>query len=132
MEYLMRNEREEEEVNMENEGRGRGVVRPEPRIEEYADPVWDKDEFEKTYEHGNYQFGGRGFRPPGGRGARGRFGGRNLSMMTTEIGECIMAQLMQITVEQMMQVAIKTKKEMRRKQAAKNAQPTYNPTSKPP
>ncbi|KAF2305591.1 hypothetical protein GH714_006930 [Hevea brasiliensis] len=83
MEYLMRNEREprnrreEEEVNMGNEGRGRGAVRAEPRMEEYADPVWDEDEFEEAYEHGNYQFGGRGLRPPRGRGARGRFGGRN-------------------------------------------------------
>ncbi|KAF2311145.1 hypothetical protein GH714_019693 [Hevea brasiliensis] len=83
MEYLMRNEREprnrreEEEVNMGNEGRGREAVRAEPRMEEYADPVWDEDEFEEAYVHGNYQFGGREFWPPRGRGARGRFGGRN-------------------------------------------------------
>ncbi|KAF2318366.1 hypothetical protein GH714_006075 [Hevea brasiliensis] len=67
MEYLIRNEREprnkreEEEVNMGNEGIGRGAVRAEPRMEEYADPVWDEDEFEEAYEHGNYQFSGRGF-----------------------------------------------------------------------
>ncbi|KAF2282610.1 hypothetical protein GH714_043734 [Hevea brasiliensis] len=46
-------------------------------MEEYADPIWDEDEFEEAYEHGNYQFGGRGFRPPRVRGARGRFAGRN-------------------------------------------------------
>ncbi|KAF2296827.1 hypothetical protein GH714_006191 [Hevea brasiliensis] len=45
MEYLMRNgreprnRREEEEVNVGNEGRCRGAVRVEPRMEEYADPV---------------------------------------------------------------------------------------------
>ncbi|KAF2321176.1 hypothetical protein GH714_034942 [Hevea brasiliensis] len=70
MEYLMRNKREpqnrreEEEVNMGNEGRGRGAIRAEPRMEEYADPIWDEDEFEEAYEYGNYQFGGWGFRPP--------------------------------------------------------------------
>ncbi|KAF2302165.1 hypothetical protein GH714_033225 [Hevea brasiliensis] len=45
-------------------------------MEEYADLVWDEDEFEEAYEHGNYQLGGSGLRPPRGRGARGRFGGR--------------------------------------------------------
>ncbi|KAF2290227.1 hypothetical protein GH714_004238 [Hevea brasiliensis] len=84
-------------------------------MEEYADPVWDEDEFKEAYEHGNYQFGGRRFRPPRGRGASGSFGGRNFR-----------------TMEQMMQVTIKTKKEMGRKRAAKNTQPTYNPISKPP
>ncbi|KAF2301880.1 hypothetical protein GH714_030165 [Hevea brasiliensis] len=83
-------------------------------MEKYADLVWDEDEFEEAYEHGNYQFGGREFWPPRGR-ARGKFGGRNFR-----------------TVEQMMQVAIKTEKEMRRKRAAKNTQPSYNPISKPP
>ncbi|KAF2309621.1 hypothetical protein GH714_004314 [Hevea brasiliensis] len=86
MEYLMRNEREprkrreEEEVNMGSEGRGRGAVRAKPKMEEYADPVWDEDEFEEAYERGNYQFGGRGFRPPRGRGVRGRFDGRNFRL----------------------------------------------------
>ncbi|KAF2286144.1 hypothetical protein GH714_010922 [Hevea brasiliensis] len=83
MEYLMRNERrprnrrEEEEVNLGNECKGRRGVRAEPKMEEYDELVWDEDEFEEAYEHGNNQFGGRGFRPLRGRGVRGRFGGRN-------------------------------------------------------
>ncbi|KAF2285266.1 hypothetical protein GH714_040305 [Hevea brasiliensis] len=67
MEYLMRNERgpknrkEEEEVNVGNEGKGRRAIRAEPRMEEYNELDWDEDEFEEAYEHGNYPVGGRGF-----------------------------------------------------------------------
>ncbi|KAF2295334.1 hypothetical protein GH714_032596 [Hevea brasiliensis] len=67
MEYLMRHERgprnrrEKEEVNVRNEGRGRRGVRTKPKMEEYDELDWDKDEFKEPYELENYQVGGRGF-----------------------------------------------------------------------
>ncbi|KAF2310396.1 hypothetical protein GH714_009055 [Hevea brasiliensis] len=52
----------------------------EPRVENLEGEVHVEEEFEEEieeqFEVGNYNYGGRGYRPPRGRGPRGRRGGR--------------------------------------------------------
>ncbi|KAF2305105.1 hypothetical protein GH714_001812 [Hevea brasiliensis] len=74
-----RNRRNDGGANVGNQNRNEGRFRAEHRNEGYEEAEWD-DEYDEAYDYGNYHYGGRGYRPPRGRGARGRRGGRNFRL----------------------------------------------------
>ncbi|KAF2296015.1 hypothetical protein GH714_035678 [Hevea brasiliensis] len=77
----MRRDREERARGRDDARDRRQEVRNigEPRVENLEGEVHVEEEFEEAieeeFEVGNYNYGGRGYRPPRARGARGRRGG---------------------------------------------------------
>ncbi|KAF2290826.1 hypothetical protein GH714_015669 [Hevea brasiliensis] len=74
-----RNRRNDGGANVGNPNRNEGRFRAEHRNEGYEEAEWN-DEYDEAYDYGNYHYGGRGYRPPRGRGPRGRRGGRNFRL----------------------------------------------------
>ncbi|KAF2310455.1 hypothetical protein GH714_010824 [Hevea brasiliensis] len=72
----MRRDREERARGRDDARDRRQEVRNigEPRVENLEGEVHVEEEIEEEFEVGNYNYGGRGYRPPRGRGARGRRG----------------------------------------------------------
>ncbi|XP_058003982.1 uncharacterized protein LOC131180648, partial [Hevea brasiliensis] len=75
-----RNRRNDGGANVGNQNRNEGRFRAEHRNEGYEEAEWNDDEYDEAYDYGNYHYGGRGHRPPRGRGPRGRRGGRNFRL----------------------------------------------------
>ncbi|XP_057994976.1 uncharacterized protein LOC131175278, partial [Hevea brasiliensis] len=75
-----RNRRNDGGANVGNPNRNEGRFRAEHRNEGYEEAEWNDDEYDEAYDYGNYHYGGRGYRPPRGRGPRGRRGGRNFRL----------------------------------------------------
>ncbi|XP_057990695.1 uncharacterized protein LOC110653932 [Hevea brasiliensis] len=72
-----RNRRNDGGANVGNQNRNEGRFQAKHRNEGYEEAEWNDDEYDEAYDYGNYHYGGRGYRPPRGRGPRGRRGGRN-------------------------------------------------------